>query len=318
MEFKRAVIEVFGGCNYTCKMCPQTSPGRETSFLRRMPLDLFKNILDQISGNPVINLEGSGEPTLEPNLPLYIEECSRRGFRPFIYSNGSGMHGDFMRDCIDAGLALYRFSVIGYNRQKYQEWMNVDNWDLIYQNTCETRDYIKQSGSKCRLDSYHLILDPTRIQYEIEQYQQNYIFPIGTEAYIWKMHNWSGNWKPDYTRDTRVKRSCGRPFANEITFRAGGINGMRGAVTPCCQTLGPPNESSSVLGHASHQTIEEIFYGEEYNRLRKAHEMEDWDSVPFCRDCDFLYDDPEVLVWSNSPTAKIGQMVGTEGISLNQ
>ena len=317
MEFKRAVIEVFGGCNYTCKMCPQTSPGRETGFLRRMPFDLFENILDQLTGTPVVNLEGSGEPTLEPELPRYIEAVARRGFRPFIYSNGSGMHGDYMRDCVDAGLALYRFSVIGYNRERYQEWMNVDNWDLIYQNTTEMRDYIKKSGSSCKLDSYHLILDPAKTEYEVDQYQQNFIFPIGTTAYIWKMHNWSGNYAPSYTRNTRNLRSCGRPFANEITFRAGGINGMRGAVTPCCQVLGPPNESLSVLGHASHQSIEDIYYGDAYNHLRKAHEMGDWDAVPYCKDCDFLYEDPEVLVWSNDPEARVGQMLGTEGIEVN-
>ena len=317
IEFNRVVVEVFGGCNYTCNMCPHTTTGREKSFLRKMPLDLFTNILDQVKGKPVINLEGSGEATLAPDLPLYIEECSKRGFRPFIYSNGSKMNGDFMRDCVDAGLSLYRFSVIGYNREKYKQWMGIDNWDLIYQNTCEMRDYIKQSGSDCRLDSYHLLLDPTRVEYEVAQYQQNFIFPIGTEAFIWKQHNWSGNYSPEYTRNDKKRRTCGRPFANEITFRAGGLNGLQGAVTPCCQTLGPPNESASVLGHASSQTIEQIYYGNEYNKLRKAHEMEDWDAVPYCKDCDFLYDDPEVLVWSNSPTAKVGQMIGVENMELN-
>ena len=81
--------------------------------------------------------------------------------------------------------------------------------------------------------------------------------------------------------------------------------------------LGPPNESLSVLGHASHQSIEDIYYGDAYNHLRKAHEMGDWDAVPYCKDCDFLYDDAEVLVWSNDPEARVGQMLGTEGIEVN-
>ena len=28
LKLQRIVIEVFGGCNYTCKMCPQSDPGR--------------------------------------------------------------------------------------------------------------------------------------------------------------------------------------------------------------------------------------------------------------------------------------------------
>lgn len=314
INLQRVVMEIFGGCNYTCKMCPQTFPGREKNFLRAMPLNLFENILDQITpkyGKPLINLEGSGEPTMNKDLPLFIEACTKRGLRSYVYSNGSNFTGDLMKNSIDAGLSLFRFSVIGYNRQLYHKWMNADNWDMIYSYAIETRDYIKQTGSKCKLDSYHLVIDPTQIAYEVEQYQKNFIFPIGTEAYIWKMHNWSGNYKPDYTRIGK-KRTCGRPLAHELTIRAGGINGNRAAVTPCCQVLGPPTESASVLGHFDTQNFEEIYWGELYEDLRKKHAEERFDEISYCKDCDFLYDDNEVLIWSNSPTAKIGQMLGTE------
>lgn len=125
------------------------------------------------------------------------------------------------------------------------------------------------------------------------------------------MHNWSGNYNPDYVRDTSKRRTCGRPFAPEITIRSGGIAGLKGAVTPCCQTMGPPNEGKSVLGHTQIQTIEEIWYGDEYNNLRKAHEMGDFDSIDYCKNCDFLYEDPEVLVWSNDKTASTDHMLGT-------
>ena len=66
-ELKRVVLEVFGGCNYTCQMCPQSNPGRGSSFTRKMPLKDFKKILDELVpkyGRPQINLEGSGEPTI--------------------------------------------------------------------------------------------------------------------------------------------------------------------------------------------------------------------------------------------------------------
>jgi radical SAM protein with 4Fe4S-binding SPASM domain len=92
---------------------------------------------------------------------------------------------------------------------------------------------------------------------------------------------------------------------------SGGIGGLKGAVTPCCQTMGPPNESKSVLGHVQNQTLEEIWYGEEYNNLRKAHEMGDFNSIDYCKNCDFLYEDPEVLVWSNDKSASTDYMLGT-------
>ena len=50
-DMGRAVIEVFGGCNFKCDMCPQ-SVGRGKDWTRKMPLDLFENILKQLNGKP--------------------------------------------------------------------------------------------------------------------------------------------------------------------------------------------------------------------------------------------------------------------------
>lgn len=125
------------------------------------------------------------------------------------------------------------------------------------------------------------------------------------------MHNWSGNFTPNYERIKTERRTCGRPFAPEITIRAGGIDGKQGAVTPCCQTMGPPNEEKSVLGHTQDQSIEEIWNGYLYEDLRKAHREKDFDRIDYCKNCDFLYEDPEVLVWSNDPDAKTNYMLGT-------
>lgn len=44
---ERAVIEINGGCNYTCQMCPQTNPGRHKGFLKQMKLDEFENYVLQ-------------------------------------------------------------------------------------------------------------------------------------------------------------------------------------------------------------------------------------------------------------------------------
>jgi radical SAM protein with 4Fe4S-binding SPASM domain len=108
------------------------------------------------------------------------------------------------------------------------------------------------------------------------------------------------------------KRSCGRPFAPELTIRAGGDEGRYGAVTPCCQTLGPPNELKSILGHFDTQSFEEIYFGKKYEELRQAHKEKDFNRIEYCRNCDFLDGDPEVLVWSNDPGAKVNHMIGTD------
>lgn len=315
LNLERAVIEVFGGCNYSCPMCPQSGEGRGSNWTRMLPLKTFIKILDEITpkyGKPVINLEGSGEATLNKYLPQYIQECTNRGLQSFMYTNGSRFTGKLMRDAIDAGLSFVRFSCIGYNQELYKEWMSKDNFELLKRNVKETQDYIKESGSNCEVSSYHLIIDNDNIDYEVEQYRKSFIDELGTIGYIWKMHNWSGNYDPSYGRTGQVKKTCGRPFAPEITVRAGGLDGKHAAVTPCCQTMGPPNEDKSVLGHLDESSLEDVYWGEKYEELRKLHKEERFDEIDYCKNCDFLITEPEVLVWSNDPEAKINRMLGTK------
>ena len=62
VKLQRIVLEVFGGCNYTCSMCPQSHPGRGKNFTRKMRIEEFEKILDKVVpkyGKPLINLEGS-------------------------------------------------------------------------------------------------------------------------------------------------------------------------------------------------------------------------------------------------------------------
>jgi len=318
-KLERVSLEIFGGCNYNCKMCPQ-STGRGSDFTKKMPIDLFESILDDITpkyGHPVINLQGSGEPSIVKDLPKYIEACSKRGLKSYMYTNGSHFSGSRMKDSIDAGLSYVRFSCIGYDRDTYKEWMSKDNFDLIRSNAIDVKQYIKESKSSCELSSYHLVIDGNNTEYEIDQYRKNFINFVGTTGYIWKMHNWSGNYAPQYffrkpdDTTTQKKRTCGRPFAPELTVRAGGVDGQRAAVTPCCMTLGPPNESKSILGHLDSQSIEDVWYGEKYKNLRDLHAREEFDSIDYCKNCDFLIEDPEVLVWSNDEDSKINHIIGT-------
>jgi len=300
MNIDRAVIEINGGCNYTCQMCPQTTPEGKTGARGKnwtgiMPLGEFKRYVDQCkeAGLNVVNLDGSGKATVLKNLPEYIKVVSDAGAQSVIFSNGYRMSGNFMQECVDAGLNFFRFSIIGYDYDTYSKWMNSKNFYRTITNLHEMKRYVTKTKADCTVATYHLILNNNDIEYEVEQYRK-IVESANVKTEIWKMHNWSGVYDPNYGR-TGKKKTCGRPFSPDIVIRAGGQNGATGAVHPCCQVLGRDDEA--ILGHGSLNTLEEIWYGEEYNKLRKQHEMGDFPD--FCKDCDFLIDDPEVLVYTN-------------------
>ena len=163
-------------------MCPQSGSGRGKDFTRKMPLKIFEEVLDKIVpkyGKPIIGLSGSGEATMAKNLAEYVRAVKSRGLVAFMYCNGAKLKGKFMNDVIDAEIDFVRFSFIGYNKEKYLKWMDVDNFDLILSNINETKKYIKKINSKCQLATYHLITDNGQIKFEIEEYKKKYYKSYG-------------------------------------------------------------------------------------------------------------------------------------------
>ncbi len=307
-KLKRAVIEVNGGCNYTCSMCPQSDPGRDKGFLKKMSLEFFQEILNQLGYIECIQLEGSGEATLNRDLPEYINKAKKHCDNVNIFTNGYRLQNEFMKDCVDAGLSMARFSIIGYDKNTYEKMMNRDAFEFVKDNATKMQQHIQKSKSSCIVASYHLILDEENLEYEIEQYKQNFIIPVQSQASIWKQHNWSGVYSnPDKRKG--LKKTCGRPFAPEITVRAGGVNGKLGAVHPCCQVLG--NDIIATLGHISEDSIETIWNNKKYSELRVAHKEKRFDDIEYCKNCDFLIDDPEVLVYNSNQDVDLHHMIGT-------
>jgi MoaA/NifB/PqqE/SkfB family radical SAM enzyme len=243
------------------------------------------------------------------DLAKYIHEVKNRGLKAYINTNGAKLTGKFMEEIVDTGIDLIRFSVIGYNKEKYAHWMDVDNFELIKKNIKATIDYIKKKNSSCNISTYHLITDNNKVEFELSEYKK-LISELGCQAYIWKMHNFSGNYSNEVNpRKGIAKKTCGRPFADELTVRAGGLDGKLAAVTACCQTLGPPNESKSVMGHLDSESFEDVYFGERYNYLRKVHKEGNFEKLDYCKDCDYLYEETESLVWTNDKNYKAGQML---------
>lgn len=313
IKIDRAVIEIQGGCNFDCTMCPQDkrTGGRHKDFLTKMSLIEFENYVGDCAqhGLRVVNLDGSGEATINRMLPEYIKIVKKYDAQAVIFSNGFKMHGQYMKDCVDVGLDFFRFSFIGPTPELYDTWMHNtrgSTYHLIKQNIKEMIDYVKESGSSCVVETYHLITDNNNLDWELDKYKE-LVEELGVKTEIWKMHNWSGAYDIGENARKGEVKTCGRPFSPDVVIRAGGLDGKRGAVHPCCQVLGRDEES--VLGHCSENTIEEVIRGPEYSSLREGHRTGNYPD--YCKSCDFLLDDPEVLVYTNHDR-DLHKMIGTE------
>ena len=211
MKLIVTVIEVNGGCNYSCSMCPQDmrTGGRDKRFLRKMNLLEFENNVEQCAkhGLRVVNLEGV-ENLFNRNLPEYIKIVKKYGAKLFCFSNGFRMHGQFMRDCVDAGLDSIGFLLLDTTRTNIRSGCTIVpecNFDLICRNIREMQQYVEETGSDCAVATYHLITDNDNLEEEKNAYIE-LVEDLGVKTEIWKMHNWSASMITKINEKVQLKR----------------------------------------------------------------------------------------------------------------
>ncbi len=298
-------LELFGGCNLKCPMCPQGSEeGREKEFKKSLDIELFKKIIDEAIplGLKFVNLAGSGESLLSKN----IEECCtylrERDIVSMINTNGKLLTTKKFEQLCIAGLDIIKVSCMGWDRQSYAHWMSYDNFDNMRATLLECLKLIKEKKYTTYLQTHHLIQDYNQKEYQLDQYLKNWVNYLNIDAEIWLAHNWSGVYNEDAASrhekyEKRSRRSCGRPLANVVEIRAGGLGKSKGAVVPCPNVLG--QDSKAVLGHIDQNSLLEVINGEKYKDLRKKHIEKKFDEIDYCKNCDHLIDVPESLVWTN-------------------
>ncbi len=302
-------FEMSGKCNLRCPMCPQ-STGREKGFLEKFPLDLFKKAVNDAIpyGLKYINLSGSGEPLVSKDLEAAIAYASKLNVDTMIYTNGVLLDEKRFLSLADAGLTICKVSCMGWDRDSYKYWMSVDKFDEVRDNLLRCKEAATRIGAATYLQTNHLIHDVSNLEIEKQAYIENWMEYLGIAGEIWIEHNWAGlydNTKREEVFKGRKKRSCGRPLSNVVEVRAGGNDGLKGAVVPCPNVLG--QDSKAVMGHLSCDSIVDIFFGENMEKLRLAHRSNKYEEFPYCDDCDQLLDIEEALVWTNVPGRAYGE-----------
>jgi MoaA/NifB/PqqE/SkfB family radical SAM enzyme len=302
-------FEMAGNCNIKCPMCPQSS-GREEDFLKKFPIELFKKAINEAIplGLKYIQLSGSGEPLLSKDLEEAVSYASERGLITLIYTNGVLLNERRYRKLNEAGLSILKVSCMGWDRESFKHWMSVDNFDKVRNNLKKCLKIKKHEKLGTYLQTNHLIHDYENIELEKKMYIDNWINYLGIDGEIWIEHNWAGlysNTDRSKLFEERKIRSCGRPLANVVEIRSGGIGDEYGAVVPCPNVLG--QDSKAVMGHLSKQSLIEIVNGELMQSLRKAHLENSYEEFDYCQNCDQLLEVEEALVWTNVPDRKYGE-----------
>ena len=137
MKLRQLDMELFGGCNYSCSMCPQGSEkGREPEFKKALSWSNFLKIIDDAEKHGVesIILKGGCAPTVKKNFIPAIKYIKKRGIQCTSLSNGYNLDDSLIDKIIDSGIDIFKISVVGYDEQTYEKMMSKNAFKYVRDN----------------------------------------------------------------------------------------------------------------------------------------------------------------------------------------
>ena len=283
-------VEPTNMCNAKCIMCPREKMKRPQGIL---DMNLFKRIVDQSvkAGARKISLENFGETFIDPYIFERAQYARKSGLDTLTITNASLLDGDKCRKVLEL-FDVIRISMYGMTKKTYEKIHKGLNFEEVKENV-DRLFAMRQKAvkSKTKIQIYFLLMDENK--HEMRDFLKAYE-KIASGIAVWKPHNWGDG--RGYRKALGKKLTCGRPLTGPLQMQWDGL------VVPCCYDY----DSRMILGDLTKQTVQEVFKGEKYNKIRRAHEKGDFSEFPFCEVCDQLNKRDDVLVYTNIGNAKVG------------
>ena len=131
---KSIMVDLTNACNHRCIFCTSRFMTRPK---RKIGNDLFNHIIRQARelGITELGLYLTGEPFLHNDLPKFISEAKRIGFKyVYLSTNGSLANEERSKRVIDAGLDSIKFSLNAGTPSTYKIIHGVDDWVKVFNN----------------------------------------------------------------------------------------------------------------------------------------------------------------------------------------
>jgi len=264
-------LELASVCNLKCPMCYTISPEfRKKVNAKLMDMELYRQIIDEIAGHvPAIRLSLRGESFLHKNIVECIRYAKEKGIGEVSsLTNGAKLTGQFLKDCIDAGIDWITISIDGVGAT-YEKIRKPIKFDEILDHVQEIHAYKKENGL------HRPVIKIQGIWPAIKENPQLYYdtFAPYTDLVAF-------NPLIDYrTRDEDVvyvnEFSCPQQYQRLVI-------GADGLVMKCSND----EENEEVIGDVNQETVHEVWHGEKMQQVRNLlKDPQGFKQSKVCRQC---------------------------------
>ncbi|MBN2457982.1 radical SAM protein, partial [Candidatus Woesearchaeota archaeon] len=303
----KARIKLTRLCNLDCKMCYAKRNKEENS----LSFDIIKKLLFQLKrfGVKTIILSG-GEPLLRKDFEKIISEINKNNFKGVLMTNGTLLNNKIceilMKNDWEVSVSLDghnrkindeirgegSFTLIDKslknlikNRDKYKSGRVVSNsviQDINYKNLNDIATYITELGLNNFYFNFIAPLDKFKNKKQFLNLLSKNYYSSAVTNNIFNLDLVFDYLKIDKSHekilDTFFKNNDVICFACDEILIDYDCN-----VYSCCSHL---HQGKNIVGNIKHKDIEQIFYGEKFNNLRK--EMLSLNSH-LCHGCEMIF-----------------------------
>jgi len=242
-----------------------------------MPLDTFKSIIDGICANkPLVKLYMSGEPLLHKNLFEMIEYAADKDCPTVVHTNATLLSKKNASLFLASKLTYLSFSFDGCSKETYERLRPPADFDKVKANILRYLELKGKSASTGPFTSVEIIRmnDTNEVINEFVSYWEK----KGVDSVeIRECMTWLGG-----VDDRRVSKPenlgykpCSSPFQSGCIL-------SDGTVVPCCMDV----EGKMPLGNINDCSFPEIWFGENFERLRYNMRNNQLSKGSICDGCD--------------------------------
>ncbi len=137
--FKRTpgivIIDVTNSCNLRCPVCPVTIAMNRKRGM--MSLEVFKAIIDDFKGStdkPAMYFNFSGEPTINPALPEFVEYAHQNNHETFLSTNATKLTRPMCERLIKAGLGRIYLCMDGFSKIAQESYRVRSDFEAVKAN----------------------------------------------------------------------------------------------------------------------------------------------------------------------------------------
>ena len=280
-------IETISGCNARCRMCSVHDWTRSKSALSQ---PFFEQLLAELTVHrdwvEQVTLHLGGEPLLDRRLEERVSALKQAGIRSVaLTTNASLLTKERARRLLEAGIDMIDFSIDGASAATFEAIRVNLSYEEVRDNVLGFLAARNASGRNVQV-RVRMVIQPENAN-EFDDFVAYWRHHLGPADYVLgRFLNWWAGWRQEIAvRPGSLLREippaadfnrlpCLAPFSTLVIL-------SDGRVPLCCLDYNADTEMGNITG----SSIADVWRGETFHKVRKAHLANGRVSMDFCRDC---------------------------------